>query len=64
MKVVWNSASQLSKSMVNPVSKPAGNVAPRWVYQAILVEMTDKTLYDLRATQRHKEIRGIFNGGV
>ena len=42
----------------------AGNVALRWVYQAILVEMTDKTLYGLRATQRHKEIRGIFNGGV
>ena len=50
--------------MANPLSKPAGNGAPRWVYQAILVEMTDKTLYDLRATQRHKEIRGIFNGGI
>ena len=25
---------------------------------------SDKTLYGLRATQRHKEIRGIFNGGV
>ena len=50
--------------MANPLSNPAGNVAPRWVYQAILVEMTDKTLYGLRATQRHKEIRGIFNGGI
>ena len=50
--------------MVNALSNPAGNVAPRWVYQAILVEMTDKTLYGFRATQRHKEIRGIFNGGV
>ena len=38
--------------------------APRLVYQAILVEMTDKTLYGLHATQRHKEIRGIFNGGI
>ena len=28
------------------------------------IEMTDKTLYGLRATQRHKEIGGIFNGGV
>ena len=46
------------------MANPAGNVAPRWVYQAILVEMTDKTLYGLRATQRHKEIRGIFNGCV
>ena len=52
--------------MANPLSNPAGNVAPRWVYQAILrlVEMTDKTLYGLRATQCHKEIRGIFNGGI
>ena len=31
-----------------------------WVYQAILVDMTYKTLYGLRATQRHKEIRGNF----
>ena len=46
------------------LSNPAGNVAPRWVYQAILVEMTDKTLYGLRTTQRHKEIRGIFNSGI
>ena len=46
-------------SMANPLSNPAGNVAPRWVYQAILVEIPDKTLYGLRATQRHKEIRGI-----
>ena len=50
--------------MANPLSNPAGNFAPRWVYQAILVEMTDKTLYGLRATQRQKKIRGIFNGGV
>ena len=50
--------------MANPLSNPAGNVAPRWIYQAILVEMTDKTLYGLRATQRDKEIRGIFNGGI
>ena len=50
--------------MANPLSNPAGNVAPRLVYQAILVEMTDKTLYGLRATQRHKEIRGIFNSGI
>ena len=50
--------------MANPLSNPAGNVAPRWVYQAILVEMTDKTWYGLRATQRHKEIRGIFNSGI
>ena len=50
--------------MANPLSNPAGNVAPRWVYQAILVEMTSKTLCGLRATQRHKEIRGIFNGGI
>ena len=50
--------------MANPLSNPAGNVAPRWVYQAILVEMTDKTLYGLHATQRHKEIRGIFNSGI
>ena len=50
--------------MANPLSNPAGNVAPRWFYQAILVEMTDKTLYGLRATQRHKEIRGIFYGGI
>ena len=50
--------------MANPLSNPAGNVVPRWVYQAILVEMTDKTLYGLRATQRHKAIRGIFSGGV
>ena len=63
MTVVSNSAPHLSKSMANPLSNPTGNVAPRWVYQAILVEMTDKTLYGLRATQRHKEIRGIFNGG-
>ena len=50
--------------MANPLLNPAENVAPRWVYQAILVEMTDKTLYGLRATQRHKEIRGIFDGRV
>ena len=50
--------------MANPLSNPAGNVAPRWVYQVILVEMTDKTLYGLHATQRHNEIRGIFNGGI
>ena len=50
--------------MANPLSNPAGNVAPRWVYQAILVEMTDKTLYGLCATQRHEEIRGIFNSGI
>ena len=50
--------------MVNPLSNPAGNVAPRWVYPAILFEMIDKTLYGLHATQRHKEIRGIFNSGV
>ena len=50
--------------MASSLSNPAGNVAPRWVYQAILVEMTDKTLCDLRATERHKEIRGIFNGGI
>ena len=31
-----------------------------WVYQAILVGMTYRTLYGLRATQHHKEIRGIF----
>ena len=49
--------------MVNPLSNPAGNIAPRWVYQAILVEMTDKILYGLCAT-RHNEIRGIFNGGI
>ena len=51
------------KSMTNPLSNPAGNVAQRRVYQAILVEMPDKTLYGIRATQRHKEIRGIFNDG-
>ena len=45
--------------MGNPLS-----VAPRLVYQAILVEMTDKSLYGLHATQCHKEIRGIFNGGI
>ena len=50
--------------MFNPLSNPAGIVAPRWVYQAILVEMTDKTLDGLRVNQRHKEIRWIFNGGV
>ena len=48
--------------MANPQSHPAGNVAPGSVYQAILVEMADNTLYGLRATQRHKEI--IFNVGV
>ena len=64
MTVVSNAAPWLSKSMANPLSNPAGNVAPRWVYQVILVEMTDKTLYGLHATQRHKEIRGIFNGGI
>ena len=63
MTVVSNSAPLLSKSMANPLSNTAGDVAPRWVYQAILVEMPDKTLYGLRATQRHKEIRRIFNGG-
>ena len=63
MTVVSNSAPYLSKSMANPLSNTAGNVAPRWVYQVILVEMPDKTLYGLRATQRHKEIRGIFNSG-
>ena len=26
--------------------------------------MPDKTLYGLRSTQRHKELRGIFNGGI
>ena len=26
--------------------------------------MTDKTLYGLRANQRHKEIRGVFNSGI
>ena len=26
--------------------------------------MTDETVYGLCATQRHKEIRGIFNGGI
>ena len=31
--------------MANPLSNAAGNVAPRWVYQAILDEMTDKNLY-------------------
>ena len=46
--------------MANPLSNPAGNVAPRWVYQAILVEMTDKTLYGLRATQRHKRNKRDF----
>ena len=49
--------------MANPAN-PASNVAPRWFYQAILVEMAVKTLHGLRATQRHKEIRGIFNGGA
>ena len=50
--------------MANPLSNPAGNVAQRWVYQAIFVEMAGKTVYGLRATQRHKEIRGIFIGGI
>ena len=50
--------------MANPLSNPAGNVALRWVYRAILVDMTDKALYGFRATQRHKEIRVILNGGV
>ena len=50
--------------MANLLSKPAENVAPRWIYQAILVEMTDKPLYGLHATQRHKEIRWISSGGV
>ena len=44
--------------MVNPLSNPDGNVATRWVYQAMLVEMTDKTLYGLCATQRHKDVAG------
>ena len=57
MTVVSNSVSYLSKSMANSLSNPAGNFAPRWVYQAILVEMTDKTLYGLRATRRQKEMR-------
>ena len=57
--VVSNSVPKLSKSMANPLS-----VAPRLVFQAILVGMTDKTLYGLHATPRHKEIRGIFNGGI
>ena len=30
----------------------------------LLFEMIDKTLYGLHATQRHKEIREIFNCGV
>ena len=42
------------------MSNPAGNVAPRWAYQAIFVEMTDKTVYGLHANQRHKEIRSIW----
>ena len=50
--------------MVNPLSNPAGNIATIWFYQAILVEMTGKILYGLCATQRHKEIRRIFSGGV
>ena len=48
MTVVSNSASWLSKSMANPLSYQAENDAPRWVYQAVLVEMTDN----------------IFSGGV
>ena len=64
MTAVSNSASQLSKSMANPLSNPAGNVAPRWFYLSILVEMTNKTLHGLRASQHHQEIRGIFNGDV
>ena len=49
--------------MANPLSNPAGNVVPRWVYQAILVEMTDKTLYGLRANQRHKQVEAQLDCG-
>ena len=35
--------------MANPLSDAAGIVAPKRVYQAILVEMTDKVLYGLCA---------------
>ena len=46
------------------VKGATGNATPRWVYRATVVEMTDETLYGLRATQHQKEMRGIFNGGV
>ena len=54
MTVVLNSASYLSKSMINPLPNPATNVAPIWVYQVIVVKTIDETLYGLRATQRHE----------
>ena len=63
---LWFMCSLLLPPSINgyPLSNPAGNVAPSWVSQTILVEMTDKTLYGPRATQCYKELRGIFNGGV
>ena len=50
--------------MVNPLPNPTGNVALRWVYQDMLVKMTDKTLHGICVTWRHKGIRGIFNVGM
>ena len=41
---------KLFKPMANPLLNADGNVALRWVYQALLVEMTDKTLHALCAT--------------
>ena len=63
MTMVSHSGSYFSESMVNPLTNSDGNVAPGLVNQAILVEMTDKTLHGRHATQR-KKIRKIFNGGV
>ena len=46
------------------MSNQTGNVALKWVYQAVLVEMTDKTFHGLCATGSNKEMSGKFNGGM
>ena len=60
----------ISKSMVNPLSNPAGNVAPRWVYQAILVEMTasyngqSNRLYPCRTKNVYVDMVSVENISV
>ena len=45
------------------LSNPAGNVAPSWVYHAILVEKLNKDLQGLCETECH-EMWGVFYGDI